>query len=56
MSAFLLGIHHFTNASKIIALKVFPFWKDHVSTSSWPSKPLLELHGNYLVLLLDGWM
>jgi hypothetical protein len=56
MSAFLPGIHHFTTVSKIIALKVFPFWKDHVSTSSRLGRPLLELHGNYLVLWLDGWM
>jgi hypothetical protein len=58
MSDFLPGIHHFTNASKVIALKVFLFGRTPFPLAHGLAglPVLLELHGNYLVPCLDGWM
>jgi hypothetical protein len=58
MLAFLLGIHHFINVSKVIALKVFLFGRIMFPLANGlVGLPiLLELHGNYHVPWLDGWM
>jgi len=58
MSAFLLGIHHFTNTSKVITLKVFLFGRILFPLAHGLAglPVLLELHGNYPVPWLDGWM
>jgi hypothetical protein len=56
MSTFFLGIHHFINASKVIAPKVFLFGKILFPlVHDLAGIPiLLELHGNYLVPWVDG--
>jgi len=58
MLAFLLGIHHFTNASKVIALKVFLFGRIlfPLAHDLAGLAFLLDFHGNYLIPWLDGWM
>jgi hypothetical protein len=58
MSAFILGIHHFTNASKVIARKVFLFERILFPLAHGLAglPVLLELHGNYPVPWLDGWI
>jgi hypothetical protein len=58
MSAFILGIHHFTNASKVIVLKVFLFGRILLPLAHGLAglPVLLELDGNHHVHWLDGWI